>query len=127
MIREPRTLRQSVARRPDENSLVSQEVLWRAAAPRAPSTKPSEDGQSPPAAAPANHAGAEKTPMPLVSLPGYPAHQRPSAPAMAPASPPETKPSDLAKAVEALRLHEARYRRVQPDVRDGVVYLRGTV
>jgi osmotically-inducible protein OsmY len=127
MVRDTPAPRQSVARRLDEDALVSQEVLWRPATPRGPSKNPGEDSQDTRTVGPANPAGAEKTPMPLVSLPGYPAHPMPSVPASAPAPSPETKTPDLGKTVEALRLNDARYRRVQPEVRDGVVYLRGTV
>ena len=39
----------------------------------------------------------------------------------------EYKGADPSKAVEALRLSDARYHRLQPEVRGAVIYLRGNV
>jgi|GEM_PF-4351918 len=124
MNREPPASQQSVARRPEEQSLIaSQEALWRPAAPRPTAPTANDEARAtntPPC------KSLERTPMPLVSLPGYPAHD--SQPAPPPAI---TKPAEysgggaLAKAVEALRLSDTRFHRLQPELRGGVVYLRG--
>jgi osmotically-inducible protein OsmY len=125
MNREAPAAQQSVARRPDEQSLIaSQEALWRPAAPRPTAPMANDEAR---AAKTPSAKSLERTPMPLVSLPGYPAHDSPPAPPAVSPKPAESNGGALSKAVEALRLSDTRFHRLQPEVRGGVVYLRGNV
>src|SRR5438132_9798856 len=132
---------QIVARRPADQHLgQGHEVMWRPAEKR---TSALPDRETPsasvvaewrPKAASRDDAAAalakrapEARVAPLLSVPAVATTTARDSSTGKPASRLEPKTDTLAKSVETLQLKDARFKRIKPEVRGAVVYLRGDV